>query len=164
MAMAQERHPGPFEYDVLFPPQQGGGDMTRTASCQCGQLSLTVEGEPAAVSACNCTRCQKRSGSAFALSSRWNSTQVRDRSGNGLTYSRKGTSGGNVQFLFCPACGSTVSTILELLPDVIGIPVGCFADPTFPAPKIAAWRESKLEWVRFPDGLLLLRDQSQPME
>ncbi|MGA2057857.1 MAG: GFA family protein [Bradyrhizobium sp.] len=138
--------------------------MTRTASCQCGQLSLTVEGEPALVSACNCTRCQKRSGSAFALSSRWNTNQVRDRSGNGLTYNRKGTSGGNVQFVFCAVCGSTVSTSLEFLPEMIGIPVGCFADPTFPAPKVAAWCESKLEWVRFPDELLLLRDQTQAME
>ena len=79
--------------------------MTRTASCQCGQLSLIVEGEPALVSACSCTRCQKRSGSAFALSSRWNSSQVRDRTGDSLTYSRKGTSGGNVQFAFCPFDG-----------------------------------------------------------
>ncbi|MVT77524.1 GFA family protein [Bradyrhizobium cajani] len=138
--------------------------MIRTASCQCGQLNLTVEGEPALVSACNCTRCQKRSGSAFALSSRWNAEQVRERSGNGVTYARKGTSGKNVEFLFCPVCGSTVSTSLELLPGVIGIPVGCFADTSFPAPKVAAWCESKLGWVRFPDGLLLLRDQSQPME
>ncbi|WP_425249146.1 GFA family protein [Bradyrhizobium brasilense] len=138
--------------------------MTRIASCQCGQLSLTVEGDPALVSVCNCTRCQKRSGSAFALSSRWNADQVTNRSGDGLTYSRTGTSGKAVKFLFCPVCGSTVSTSLELLPDVIGIPVGCFADPDFPAPKVAAWCETKLEWVRFPDGLLLLRDQSQPME
>jgi hypothetical protein len=138
--------------------------MRRTASCQCGKLNLTVEGEPVLVSACNCTRCQKRSGSAFALSSRWSLDQVRDRSGDGRTYSRRGTSGGNVKFVFCPVCGSTVSTSLELLPDIIGIPVGCFADPTFPAPKIAAWCESKLEWVRFPDGMLLLQDQSQPVE
>jgi hypothetical protein len=138
--------------------------MMRTASCQCGQLNLTVEGEPALVSACNCTRCQKRSGSAFALSSRWNPDQVRDRSGNGLTYTRKGASGKDVEFLFCPVCGSTVSTRLELMPEAIGIPVGCFADPNFPAPKVAAWCESKLEWVRFPDKLLLLLDQSRPME
>ena len=54
------------------------------------------------------------------------SRQVRDRSGKGSTYSRKGASGKNVQFLFCPQYGSTVSTSLELLPGVIGIPVGCF--------------------------------------
>ena len=118
----------------------------RTASCQCGHLSLTVEGDPTLVSACKCTRCQKRSGSAFALSSRWNANQVRQRSGNGLTYSRKGTSGGNVQFEFCPICGSTVTTILDILPDVIGIPVGCFADPTFLSPRSQPVRV-KAEWV-----------------
>jgi len=141
-----------------------GNDMRRTASCQCGELSLTVEGEPAMVSVCNCTRCQKRSGSAFTLSSRWSSSQVADRSGQGLTWSRKGASGGNVEFLFCPRCGSTVSTSLELFPGLIGIPVGCFAEPDFPAPKVAAWCETKHAWVRFPDGVLMLRDQAQPME
>lgn len=138
--------------------------MMRTASCQCGQLNLTVEGDPALVSACNCTRCQKRSGSPFAVSSRWNADQLRERSGNGVTFNRKGFSGKTVEFLFCPVCGSTVTTRLELLPGFIGIPVGCFADPNFPAPTVATWCETKLEWVRFPDGFLLLRDQSQPME
>ena len=138
--------------------------MTRTATCQCGQLSLTVEGEPILVSVCNCTRCQKRSGSAFTLASRWNPNQVRERSGNGLTYSRKGASGGNVRFVFCPVCGSTVSTSLELFPGLIGIPVGCFADPSFPAPQVAAWCDTKLGWVRFPEQLRMLRDQSRPMD
>jgi hypothetical protein len=138
--------------------------MRRTASCQCGQLSLTVEGDPTLVSICNCTRCQKRTGSAFAVSSRWTLGQVGNRSGKGLAYTRKGASGGNVEFLFCPECGSTVSTSLDLLPGLISIPVGCFADPTFPAPKVAAWCESKLDWVSFPDGLMLLRDQSQLMD
>ena len=137
--------------------------MMRTASCHCGQLSLTVEGEPSLVSACSCTRCQKRSGSAFALTSRWTKNQVKGRSGDSLTYTRKGASGGKVECNFCPLCGSTVSTALELLPDLIGIPVGCFADPAFPEPKVAVWCDSKLEWIRFPDGVVLLRDQGQPM-
>jgi len=89
---------------------------------------------------------------------------VTGRSGDSLTYARKGASGGNVECVFCPQCGSTVSTVLELLPDLIGVPVGCFADPTFPEPKVAAWCESKLEWIRFPQEVLLLRDQSRPME
>ncbi len=138
--------------------------MMRTASCQCGQLSLTVEDEPAMVTICNCTRCQKRSGSAFSLSSRWSTSQVLNRSGEGRTWSRKGASGGNVEILFCPVCGSTVSTSLELFPGLIGIPVGCFADPAFPGPKVAVWCETKHEWISFPDSVLLLRDQAQPME
>lgn len=128
-------------YDVRCcpaPERAGrGSDMMRAASCHCGQLSLSVEGEPASVSACNCSRCQRRSGSAFALTSRWSKNQVTRRSGDSVTYVRKGASGGKVECVFCPQCGSTVSTALELLPDLIGIPVGCFADPTFPGPKVA---------------------------
>lgn len=138
--------------------------MTRTASCQCGLLRLTVEGEPAFISACSCMRCQKRSGSLFSLSSRWKSNQVKGRTGNSLTFNRKGASGGNVQCVLCPICGSTVSTSLERLPDLIVIPVGRFADPTFSAPTVAVWCESELEWVRFPNGILLLRGEGQPME
>lgn len=136
----------------------------RTATCQCGQLSITVEGEPAMVTACNCTRCQRRSGSAFSLSSRWNCEQVTNRLGESLTYTRKGASGGDVHCVFCPSCGSTVSTRLELFPGLIGIPVGCFADPSFPVPQVAAWCDTKLGWVRFPDGLVMLRDQSRPTD
>jgi hypothetical protein len=138
--------------------------MTRTATCHCGQFRIAVEGEPALVSACNCSYCQKRSGSAFALASRWRSDQVSQCSGDGATYTRRGHSGGDVHCTFCPVCGSTLITSLELFPGVIGIPVGCFADPSFPAPQVAAWCDTKLEWVRFPDAILLLRDQSQPME
>ena len=95
---------------------------------------------------------------------RWSSEQVTNRLGDSSTFTRKGASGGNVHCVFCPRCGSTVSTSLELFPGLIGIPVGCFADPSFPTPQVAAWCDSKFGWVRFPEGLVLLRDQSRPME
>lgn len=40
---------------------------TREATCHCGQLRLTVEGEPFAVSICNCLACQRPTGSAFGM-------------------------------------------------------------------------------------------------
>ena len=43
--------------------------VTRTAACACNQLQVTVRGEPRLVNLCNCTYCQKRTGSAFGLSS-----------------------------------------------------------------------------------------------
>jgi hypothetical protein len=166
LLLMRNNHPGLYAIPVCctVPEKPEADDMMRTASCHCGQLSLGVEGEPALVSACNCTRCQRRSGSAFALTSRWNKDQVKSRSGNSVTFTRKGESGGNVECIFCPLCGSTVSTALELLPDLVGIPVGCFADPAFPEPKVAAWCDTKLEWVQFPRGVLLLRDQRRPVE
>ena len=34
----------------------------RVASCSCGQLRLTCEGEPVRISICHCLECQKRTG------------------------------------------------------------------------------------------------------
>ena len=41
--------------------------MTRSASCLCGQLSVNVTGEPERMNMCNCSACQRRSGSAFQI-------------------------------------------------------------------------------------------------
>ena len=35
---------------------------TRRAACNCGQLSLTAEGEPVRISMCHCLECQRRTG------------------------------------------------------------------------------------------------------
>ena len=32
----------------------------RTATCRCGQLQVTCEGEPVRVSVCHCLDCQRR--------------------------------------------------------------------------------------------------------
>ena len=35
---------------------------TRHAACSCGQLHLTIEGEPSRISMCSCLACQRRTG------------------------------------------------------------------------------------------------------
>ena len=37
----------------------------RVARCGCGQLTITVSGEPGMIAMCNCVECQRRSGSQF---------------------------------------------------------------------------------------------------
>jgi hypothetical protein len=39
-----------------------------TGGCLCGALRYTVQAEPLTIYACHCTDCQRRTGSAFALS------------------------------------------------------------------------------------------------
>lgn len=124
--------------------------MQRTASCQCGQLSITVSGEPWLVSACNCTECQRRSGSAFSYSARWDTANVVAITGEHTTYERRGDSGRSVRLEFCPTCGSTVFSRAEMYPDKLSVAVGCFAEPNFGPPAIAVWCRSKHGWVAFP--------------
>lgn len=118
----------------------------RTASCRCGQLRATATGEPVRISACHCLVCQQRTGSAFSVQARWRSDQVTIE-GQSRSWERVADSGLKAFYHFCPICGSTVHYQTEHMPDLIAIPVGAFADPSFPAPKFSVWEERKHNWV-----------------
>jgi hypothetical protein len=63
---------------------------------------------------------------------------------------RRGESGNTVTFSFCPTCGSAVYFENEGFPEFVGIAVGSFADPNFPAPTIAAREETRHPWLSLP--------------
>lgn len=106
----------------------------RVAKCRCGQLRAECHGEPQRVSVCHCLECQRRTGSAFAVQARYAKTDVAVE-GSSRLYERTGDSGMWARYHFCPDCGSTVYYENEDTPGVYAIPVGAFADPTFPAPQ-----------------------------
>ena len=43
---------------------------TRRAACSCGQLHLTIEGEPSRISMCHCLECQRRTGAVISNQTR----------------------------------------------------------------------------------------------
>jgi hypothetical protein len=124
--------------------------MIRQASCSCGQLRLTVEGEPVRISICHCFACQKRTGSAFGYQARYTLAQVKEMSGRSSQFTRLGDSGQSLAFNFCPTCGSTVYWQLETAPGLIAVAVGAFADPSFPAPRHSVYEAKRHEWVTIP--------------
>jgi hypothetical protein len=125
--------------------------MQRTAMCACGELQITVVGDPDRVLACNCRPCQRRTGSAFGIAAYFPDAQVTRIEGQAHTFSR--TTGAHT-FLtsFCPNCGTSVFWRASALREQIAIAVGCFADPSFPPPTIVAWTSEQHEWVSFPEG------------
>lgn len=120
--------------------------LKRTATCRCGQLSVTCEGEPVRVSVCHCLACQKRSGSAFAAQARWPEENVA-MAGEFSVWERVADSGHKATYRFCPVCGSTVTYVIEGWTGVVAVPVGAFADAEFPAPKFSVWEHRKVAWV-----------------
>ena len=48
-------------------------------------------------------------------------------------------------------CGATVYYWTD--PEHIAVPVGAFADPSFPAPRVSVWEERMHPWVGLPDGI-----------
>jgi hypothetical protein len=144
---------------------EGGTEMkidtttkTRTASCVCGRLTVTVVGpDPERVSMCYCHLCQKQTGSAFSEQATFPKEQVTIKGKStafkfppsdgvtavtGRTCARSG-----VTTYFCPVCGSTVYYVLADTPDNIGVKAGTFADSTFPAPMISGFEEYKSPWA-----------------
>ena len=126
---------------------------TRTASCTCGQLRIEVQGEPRGVGICNCLACQQRTGSVFAaLASFSTPYQV---TGTATEYVRTGDQGARFRFRFCPICGTTVfHTEEDHEADAVGVAVGAFADPAFPAPQVSVYDCRRHPWVQLPPGTI----------
>jgi hypothetical protein len=137
--------------------EQGAAIKTRTASCNCGQLRVTCKGpDPERITLCHCNLCQKQSGSAFAIQARFPKEQVTIEGkstawkfpiegAKPVTYRNCASTGGT--FHFCPVCGSTVWYTADADDSRIGVKIGAFADPTFPAPKISGFEEYRHPWA-----------------
>jgi hypothetical protein len=123
--------------------------MAREAACSCGQLRVTVEGDPVRISMCHCLACQRRTGSAFGMQARWPAEQVRIE-GRYTEYVRVSDDGGERPLNFCPDCGATV--FWQIDPERIAVAIGAFADPTFPPPTISVWESRRHPWVAVPEG------------
>ncbi len=122
---------------------------TRRTSCSCGRLSATVRGEPVRISICHCLDCQRRTGSVFGQQARFPASGV-EIEGDSSSWTRTADSGNQITSHFCPTCGSTVFYQPENEPDLIAIPVGGFADPTFPAPGVSVYESRRHPWVVVP--------------
>lgn len=117
------------------------------ASCHCRKLVLRVEGEVTEQFLCGCRDCQRRTGSAFHLAAWFEAAKV-VVDGEFKRYERKNDSGDPFVCCFCPHCGSNVFFKSErLMPNKIGIAVGCFEDPAFPPPTRIIFEESLPSWI-----------------
>lgn len=125
---------------------------TRTASCSCGRLTATVTGDPVRISVCHCLACQRRTGSVFAAQARFPRANVQ-LSGTGHEFTRPGDEGPGATFTFCPDCGATVWYRLIGMDDFITIPVGAFADPAFPTPRVSVYEARMHPWVVMPGDI-----------
>ena len=120
--------------------------VKRKASCSCGQLSITAEGDPVKISACHCQACQRRTGSAFGVAVFFDREKVA-ASGASNGYTRTGDSGRSIEFRFCLACGSTVFWMPEFRENLVAVAFGCFEEPSSLVPTQSVYEESRMRWV-----------------
>lgn len=123
------------------------------ASCQCGKLTATVaERAEAMTILCHCRDCQRRTGSPFGTIAYFPAEAV-TVSGEPREFTRPTDAGNTFTTGFCPACGSTVYAKASRMPEITGVPVGAFADPSFTTPIRSVYEQSKHEWMPLPEGL-----------
>ena len=101
---------------------------------------------------CHCLACQRRTGSAFGIQARFLSDRV-GVDGRYADYVRTSDSGEARTFHFCPDCGATVVYTIETVPDLVAVPVGAFADPSFPAPTVSVYESRRHPWMAVPDTI-----------
>jgi hypothetical protein len=120
---------------------------SRIAACSCGQLHLTAKGDPIRISMCHCLACQRRTGSAFGIQARFASDHI-SIVGRHTDFVRVSDEGDrSATFHFCPDCGATVFYTISESPDVVAVPVGAFADPTFPPPTVSVYESRRHPWL-----------------
>jgi hypothetical protein len=123
--------------------------MTQEASCCCGKLKLTYEGEITKTSMCHCFQCQMRTGSVFGVQSRLLKSKAKIN-GQSTKFERVGDEGGVITFHFCPTCGSTVFWEYDDVPDALIVAIGSFTNPNLPAPTFSVYKVRKHHWVEIP--------------
>lgn len=128
------------------------------ARCGCGGLTAKVSVEPAHIYACSCLNCQRESGSSFTYAALFPKEAV-TVTGESQTWWRTADSGRWVETTFCPVCGVTVTSRMEAAPDLVGISVGCFADPDFKKPSVLYWASRRHHWLGIPEDVELLETQ-----
>lgn len=125
--------------------------MQRTAQCSCGSVKVVTAAEPSSVVACHCLACQRRTGSVFGVGAYFAESEV-TLTGPTREFVRTAESGNAFNTYFCPTCGTSMYWRSNRNPGLVGVAVGAFADPSFPAPMRSVWEQSVHHWVVPPDG------------
>ena len=123
----------------------------RTATCTCGQLAITVHGDPLGVGICHCFSCQSRTGSVFAALAVFATPY--EVSGTATEYVGTGDRGARYTFRFCPTCGTNLFDTEEGVEGRVSVAVGTFADSAFPPPQDSVYDFRRHPWVSLPPGI-----------
>ncbi len=104
--------------------------------CRCGQVQLSVRGEPNRVGICHCTDCRQESGSAFTFFGIWPIDQFAHSGATAEAHGRH----------FCPSCGSRLFSLDDREAEIkLGI---LAAAPTRLVPTYELWVKRREPWLR----------------
>lgn len=121
-----------------------------TGGCLCGQVRFSLKGPIEVINYCHCSRCRRRSGSAFAtiVHARFSDFEITSGEDYIATFQPEGWG----RKRFCSACGSPLPGWNEE-DDEVGIPAGLFDQDPGRRPSLHIMVGSKACWYEIADDL-----------
>ena len=133
----------------------------REGGCLCGAVRYRVKGDPARVSVCHCTDCQRRTGSAFAVVAHFKDENLEMTGGPLSTYEYRSEETHRwIRLEFCPRCGTTVTLTAEQSPGSRTVSGGTFDDPSWLRIERHVWTRSAVPWMTYPPGVAIFEKGS----
>jgi hypothetical protein len=130
-----------------------GSNEAKEGGCACGKLRYRMKRAPLFVHCCHCTRCQRETGSAFALNAMIEADAV-DFTGETMIVDTPSESGKGQKVLRCPHCHVAVSSHYGGLGEAVHfLRGGTFDDRRWLKPDIHIYTASKQDWVILGDDV-----------
>jgi hypothetical protein len=123
-----------------------------TGGCSCGAIRYEVASFPLLLYTCNCTDCQRISGSAFALNMPVATSGFRITQGAPKGWRRASPTGADVTSWFCGDCGARLYGERQGRPDTMNLRAGTLDDTTWLTPVAHMFLRSAQSWVHPADS------------
>jgi hypothetical protein len=123
-----------------------------TGGCGCGAVRFELSAPPVAAVYCHCTRCQRRTGTAYAASARIEPGSLTITSGG--EHVKTWAPEGGFEKDFCDVCGSALFARNPKNPDTVAVRLGAFDQDPGVRPSARQFTAYAAVWEPIPeDGL-----------
>jgi hypothetical protein len=125
----------------------------REGGCLCGQVRYVVAWPPVRVMTCQCTHCQKQSGSSISIIAMVRTADL-EITGQLTSYADAGDSGNSLERRFCGTCGSPVLTAIPAMEaqGMTFLKAGTLDDASGLSPEVHLWTQSAQDWMVLPEA------------
>jgi hypothetical protein len=119
--------------------------------CACGEVRYRLTSEPLFVHCCHCSRCQRQTGSAFAVNVLIETERV-ELLGVEPQLVPVPRAGKQQRIWRCPECQIAVYSQYTT-PRIRFVRAGTLDDPASVSPDVHIFTSTKLPWVQLPEGV-----------
>jgi hypothetical protein len=131
-----------------------------TGGCGCGAVRFEIDAPLVSASYCHCTRCQRRTGTAAALTARVAPGSFKVVAGE--EHVRVWAPDDGFEKMFCGLCGSALYGRNPREPSVIGVRFGAFDGDPGIRPQYRQFVAYAAPWEPIPDDGLPRYDERPP--